>query len=51
MDKRNGYIFDGVENTEKRRKCRLQVFYLFYTICSKGLFPRVVKTQDCVVKG
>ena len=34
----------------KRRKCWLPAFYPFSAMFSKGFFPRLVKTGDCVVK-
>ena len=34
----------------KRRKCWLPAFSPFPTNFSKGLFLRVVKSQDCVLK-
>ena len=33
----------------KRRKCWLSAFSPFPTMFSKGFFPRVVKSRDCVV--
>ena len=35
----------------KRRKCWLPAFSPFPTMFSKGFFPRVVKSRNCVVKG
>ena len=36
---------------EKRRKCWLLAFSPSPAMFSKGLYPRVVKSWDCVVKG
>ena len=45
------YVFDRVENiVDRRRKCWLLAFSPFSTMFSKALFPRVVKSRDCVVK-
>ena len=35
----------------KRRKCWLPAFSRFPTMSLKGLFLRVIKSQDCVEKG
>ena len=35
----------------KRRKCWLSAFSPFPTMISKGFFPRVFNSQDCVVNG
>ena len=40
----------GRKHGGKRRKCWLRVFSPFPTMFSKGLFVRVVKSQDSVVK-
>ena len=40
----------GGKHSEKRRKCWLPAFSPFPTMFSKGLFPSVVKSRDCVVK-
>ena len=40
----------GGKNCGKRRKSWLPAFSLFPTMFSKGLFFRVVKSLDCVVK-
>ena len=44
------FLFNREENCGKRRKCWLPEFSLFPTVFSKAFFPRVVKSQDCVVK-
>ena len=45
------YVLGWVENmVGKRRKCWFPAFSLFPTMFSKGLFLRVVKSRDCVVK-
>ena len=41
----------GREYCGKRRKCWLPAFPPFLKMFSKGFSPRVVKSQDCVVKG
>ena len=44
-------LFDRVENiVGKRRKCWLPAFSPFPAMFSKGLFLRVVKSPNCVVK-
>ena len=44
------FVLGWVENiVGKRRKC-FQNFLLFPTMFSKGIFLRVVKSRDCVVK-
>ena len=40
----------GRKHCGKRRNCSLRGISPFPTIFSKGLFPRVVKSWDCVVK-
>ena len=40
----------GRKHCGKRRKCWLPAFSPFPTMFSKGLFLRVVKSRDCVVK-
>ena len=40
----------GRKRCGKRRKCWLPTFSPFPTMFSKGFFPRVVKSRDCVVK-
>ena len=45
-------LFDGVEkHFVKKIKCWLPAFSPFPTVFSKTFFFRVVKSQDCVVKG
>ena len=45
------FVLEMVEKHHgKRRKCWLPAFSPFPTMFSKGLFPRVVKSWDCVVK-
>ena len=43
-------LFDGLENTGKRRKHWLPAFSYFPTEFSKAPFLRVVRSWDCVVK-
>ena len=46
------FVFGRAENiVGKRKKCWLPAFSPFPTVFSKGFFPGVVKSQDCVVKG
>ena len=43
------FVFDRVENiVGKGENAGYQHFLLFSQIFSKGLFPRVVKSHDCV---
>ena len=44
-------LFDRVENTWKRRKFWSPPFSPFPTVFSKAFFFKVIKSQDCVVKG
>ena len=41
----------GREHCWKRRKCWVPAFSPVSTMFSKGFFFKVVKSQDCVVKG
>ena len=51
VNKQLKFGFGRVENiVKKRRKCWLPAFFPFPTIFSKGLFLKVFKSQDCVVK-
>ena len=43
-------IGKGRKHVGKRRKCWSPAFSPFPTMFSKGFFPRVVKSRDCVVK-
>ena len=40
----------GRKHCGKRRKCWLPAFSPYLTMFSKGLFLRIVKSYDCVVK-
>ena len=40
----------GRKHSGKKRKCRLPAFTPFSTMFSKGFFPMVIKSLDCVVK-
>ena len=44
-------VFDRAENIvgSESRECWLPAFSPFPTMFSKGFFPRVVISQDCVV--
>ena len=44
-------LWEGRKHCGKRRKCWLPAFSPFPKMFSKGSFFRVVKSQDCVVKG
>ena len=45
------FVFDRVENiVGKGENAGYQHFLLFPTMFSKGLFVKVVKSRDCVVK-
>ena len=45
-------VFDRIENIVEKRKKMLvtSIFFPFPTMFLKGLFLRVVKSPDCVVK-
>ena len=55
MPLKMNFVMGRVENIvgkgENGRKCWLPAFSPFPTIFSKGLFVRVVKSRDCVLKG
>ena len=40
----------GGKHCGKRRKCWLAAFSPFPTMFSKGFFPSVIKSRDCMVK-
>ena len=45
------FVFDRVENiVAKGENAGNQHFFPFPTMFSKGFFPKVVKSRDCVVK-
>ena len=45
------FALESVENiVGKGENCWLPAFSPFPTMFSKGLFPRVLKNRDCVVK-
>ena len=52
VDEKMDFVLGTVENIAgKRRKCWLPAFSPFPTMFSKGFFPRIVKSRDCLVMG